>query len=49
VNTPVTYVLWRAGVACFTSAILVLVGLGLAGDGPLQGWHGVTTWILSGF
>lgn len=46
---PVTYVIYRAGISCFTAAVLVLAGLGLAGSGPLHGWHGLTAWILSGF
>lgn len=47
--TPVTYVIFRAGIVCFTAAILTLVGFGLAGDGLLHSWHALTAWMLSGF
>lgn len=46
---PVTYVIYRASIASLTAAILILVGIGLAGYGPLGSWHAVANWILSGF
>ena len=48
-NTPATYVIFRAGIVCLAAATLTLVAFGLAGNGPLHGWHAPVAWILSGF